>query len=43
MPSRQISLIGLNRDLRNASEVDTDHRGDIGNSELIASDKASIS
>ena len=42
MPAREIFLIGLNRDFRDAAEVDRDHRRDIRDCESVAGDIAAI-
>jgi hypothetical protein len=39
MPSFQVSLVGLNTDVREPPEIDPDHRGDIGNGEFVARDE----
>ncbi|HVA68495.1 MAG TPA: hypothetical protein VNF45_04230 [Candidatus Binataceae bacterium] len=40
MPAREISLIGLDRDFRNAAEINRDNGGDIGDRKLVTRYKA---
>ena len=42
MPSREILLIRLNCDFRDTTEIDSNHRGYIGNAELIAGNEAPV-
>src|SRR6202035_93754 len=42
VPSREVLLVGLDRDFRDAPEVDRDHRGDVRDGVLVSRDIAMV-